>query len=283
VLDKKYQLTKEKINLDEEDGTFLMCFNDFRKIFSKIYICIDFPPSIVGFRITDCWSASESGGLPINNTQEEFISWAKNPQYYLKLTKDSTVFISLLQKDGRMTKNRFPYAEYTNKACIVIASVNGKQKINRFDEINAIEITPIRQHRENSVYKDLPKGEYIIIPSIMQKGKTGEFALELYFPDVLKNIKTEDDRELLTYTKIEKLGSNFKSCRLIDDERADSIHQVNEMKKIFIYSHFQSILKDDDDNEYNSKGKNGNKNNPNNRKTKAVGNSKKKNENEEYY
>ena len=31
-LNKKYRGTNEKINLSQEDGTFLMCFSDFRKI-----------------------------------------------------------------------------------------------------------------------------------------------------------------------------------------------------------------------------------------------------------
>ena len=50
-LNKKYKETNEKINLSQEDGTFLMCFSDFRQIFNKLYICKNFPPSYIGIRI----------------------------------------------------------------------------------------------------------------------------------------------------------------------------------------------------------------------------------------
>ena len=33
-LNEKYKGTNEKINLSQEDGTFLMCFSDFRQIFN---------------------------------------------------------------------------------------------------------------------------------------------------------------------------------------------------------------------------------------------------------
>ena len=38
-LNKKYKVTHEKINLSQEDGTFHMCSNDFRKLSNKLFIC----------------------------------------------------------------------------------------------------------------------------------------------------------------------------------------------------------------------------------------------------
>ncbi len=79
-----------------------MCFSDFRKIFNKLFVCIDFlPDSYVGVRFFDEWTEQDSGGIPLNNTEDEFYKWASNPQYYLKLERDSDVSISLLQKDGK--------------------------------------------------------------------------------------------------------------------------------------------------------------------------------------
>lgn len=102
ILDKRYEGTRERPQLEDEEGTFLMCFSDFRKIFNKLFVCIDFPDSFVGVRFADEWSENESGGIPVNNTEDEFLKWAQNPQYYMKLEKDSDVSISLLQKDGKI-------------------------------------------------------------------------------------------------------------------------------------------------------------------------------------
>ena len=38
-LNKKYKVTHEKINLSQEDGTFRMYSNDFRKLSNKLFIC----------------------------------------------------------------------------------------------------------------------------------------------------------------------------------------------------------------------------------------------------
>ena len=38
-LNKKYKVTHEKINFSQEDSTFHICFNDFRKLSNKLFIC----------------------------------------------------------------------------------------------------------------------------------------------------------------------------------------------------------------------------------------------------
>ena len=35
IINKKYKVTHEKINLSQEDGIFHICFSDFRKIFNS--------------------------------------------------------------------------------------------------------------------------------------------------------------------------------------------------------------------------------------------------------
>ena len=39
IINKKYKVTHEKINLSQEDGIFHICFGDFRKIYNKLFIC----------------------------------------------------------------------------------------------------------------------------------------------------------------------------------------------------------------------------------------------------
>ena len=38
-LNEKYKVTHEKINLSQEDDTFHMYSNDFRKLSNKLFIC----------------------------------------------------------------------------------------------------------------------------------------------------------------------------------------------------------------------------------------------------
>ena len=38
IINKKYKVTHEKINFSQEDGTFHICFNDFRKLSNKLFI-----------------------------------------------------------------------------------------------------------------------------------------------------------------------------------------------------------------------------------------------------
>ena len=77
-----------------------MCFSDFRKLFNKISICVDLPSSFIGVRYYDAWTVTESGGIPVENTVEEFESFANNPQYYISCTNQTLCHIAINQKDG---------------------------------------------------------------------------------------------------------------------------------------------------------------------------------------
>ena len=39
IINKKYKVTHEKINLSQKDDTFHMYSNDFRKLSNKLFIC----------------------------------------------------------------------------------------------------------------------------------------------------------------------------------------------------------------------------------------------------
>ena len=49
VLQEKYKGTTEKFSLEDEDGTFFMCFSDFRKIFKNARIAIINPDNVGDF------------------------------------------------------------------------------------------------------------------------------------------------------------------------------------------------------------------------------------------
>lgn len=192
-----------------------MCFSDFRKLYTKIFVSIDFPPSFVGFRFYDKWTEEESGGLPINNTEQEFKSWANNPQYYINIKKSTVVFISLLQNDGRLTKSKFPFPEATRKACLIISKVQGKNSLEAFDDKKTFLISPVRQHRENSLYTILPKGEYVISCCILKQGEIGSFCLQIYLEDNLleKNKNTLNFFDKMEFTYVERLNDKNKNVK----------------------------------------------------------------------
>ena len=257
LLDEKYKNTQEKINLDDEDGTFLMCFSDFRKIFNKIFVCVDFPPEILSVRFTkDAWNSNSSGGVPINNTPDEMKDWGKNPQYWIKLNSPSEITISVIQKDGRSYNDAFPYANFVKKCCLIIMRTENKKRMEVFDGNAVVNISPIRMGRENTVSLNFEKGEYLIVPSIFKKGEFSEFQLEVHFPDVIKGkYKTSDNLlNFIENTQFERLGDPSIKPELIAEDMADQIEDFDSEslinKKKFILSKMREMIdiQDDGDN-----------------------------------
>ena len=189
----------------------MMCFSDFRQIFNKLFICIDFSPKFIGIRFRDKWTINESGGLPIKNTATEALEFAKNPQYYMSFSRQTKCFISLQQNDGRLTKEKFPYASSTKKTCLVIFRVNSKKKLTRFEENQIVKISSIKQHRENGIHHEFEKGQYIIVPAINKLGETGDFVLDFFFEDELEdNFEKSNFLNKLKNNVIERLEPKNK-------------------------------------------------------------------------
>jgi hypothetical protein len=195
-------------------------------------------------RFIDGWSSSESGGLPVKNTEPEFIAWAKNPQYYLKVNKDITLYMALLQPDGRMTRCKFPYPETTKKACIIISKALGKKRLTSFTETEHVFISPVRQHRENSVFRTLLPGEYIVSLCCLTQGDTGVFCFELYVEDSFVDSSYDDTNFTKKFknTYIERLGNPNVVAKLMKETSVEEIQELNEKKKIFMYQQFKTML-----------------------------------------
>lgn len=195
-------------------------------------------------RFIDGWTSAESGGLPVKNTEPEFIAWAKNPQYYLKLNRDTSVYMALLQPDGRMTKSKFPYPETTKKACIIISKALGKKRLTSFTETEHTFISPVRQHRENSVFRTLSAGEYIVSLCPLSQGDVGVFCFELYVEDSFVDSNYDDTNFTKKFknTYIERLGNSKISAKLMKETSVEEIQELNEKKKIFMYQQFKTML-----------------------------------------
>jgi hypothetical protein len=195
-------------------------------------------------RFIDGWTRSESGGLPVKNTEPEFIAWSKNPQYYLRLSKETTVYMALLQPDGRMTRAKFPYPETTKKACIILSKANGKNRLSSFTETEHVFISPVRQHRENSVFRNIPPGEYIVSLCCLNQGDTGVFCFELYIEDSFVDSNYDDTNftKKLKNSYIERLGNSNVLAKLMKETSVEEIQELNEKKKIFMYHQFKTML-----------------------------------------
>ena len=257
VLKKKYEDTSEKIDFSKNDGTFLMRYSDFRKIFNNIFFCQNFPPNFIGVRFYDEWTKENSGGLPLHNTTQELIDFFRNPQYYFQIKKPGKIIISLLQNDGRLYGAKFPFEEYVKKVCLIIFKTNSDDPIDSFNK--RLDQTVITQRRDLSIELNLEKGSYIAIPSLKDKGVCTTFYLEFYFEDeLIENTKNNKfNFSQLKYTTIKRLRGESK-CELINEYIASEMKMTSKNKLDFIISAFQYSLKNEEQNQnqMNKKGNN---------------------------
>jgi hypothetical protein len=86
---------EEQFDIDDDDGTFLMNFDNWSENFTNLFINIDFPEDWTGIRFLSAWTKSNSGGIPHKTDQALFNDFARNPQFLLKPIKDTEVIFSL--------------------------------------------------------------------------------------------------------------------------------------------------------------------------------------------
>eukprot|EP01017_Pseudomicrothorax_dubius_P040658 TRINITY_DN6396_c0_g1_i2.p1 TRINITY_DN6396_c0_g1~~TRINITY_DN6396_c0_g1_i2.p1 ORF type:complete len:257 (-),score=63.04 TRINITY_DN6396_c0_g1_i2:90-860(-) len=107
----------------QRDGCFWMCVEDFidEKNFKNFYVCRIFDPTIwTKYELKGKWDEATAGGFP--NPQNTAAKLEKNPQYGLKASKKTTVFIELTQPEGDgMFKGKVPLHFFVqkNESCIV--------------------------------------------------------------------------------------------------------------------------------------------------------------------
>ena len=61
-----------------EDGSFLMCYSDWRSVFNSLFISVNFKDSWTALRYSSRWTLKDSGGLP-GKSEESKVLWAQNP------------------------------------------------------------------------------------------------------------------------------------------------------------------------------------------------------------
>jgi hypothetical protein len=67
------------------DGSFLIPFEDWCKVYNNLFLCLDFPPEWTGWRFEGQWTEQNCGGTPTDGTKEACKLWGKNPQYEFEM------------------------------------------------------------------------------------------------------------------------------------------------------------------------------------------------------
>lgn len=182
----------EQVNLDQpaDDGSFFMDYNDWKDIFSTLFINLDFPEKWSGVRFDSQWTECNSPGLPVTNTDDAKRKYAENPQFKIIPANDTELLISMSQTGGRLPlkkngKNiyyKYPFAETLNYACLAIFRVDpGDAYLKAFDKNRMVFLSPVKRERENSGRVKLKGGEtYIAVPSCEVAGTLGDVFLNVY-------------------------------------------------------------------------------------------------------
>uniref|UniRef100_A0A7S3KEW9 Calpain catalytic domain-containing protein n=1 Tax=Euplotes crassus TaxID=5936 RepID=A0A7S3KEW9_EUPCR len=227
----------EKFEIGEEDGTFIINFEDWSTIYNKLYVTIDFPPSWTGFRFTDSWNKGNSGGLPMPSAgitaKDAQISWGKNPQYLINQNKNGTVefFFSLAQNDGRIEgKYIFPFVEIIDPICLIIYPAEDGKAVSKFDgsKVNPAWISTVVEHKEVSLRAMLPKGKYIVVPSQRQPSSDERpYYLSIYFNGSIGEV---------SFKNLKNPGNNGEEIKEEDEEI-----EVSQLRQDIIKTRLEDI------------------------------------------
>jgi len=197
----------EQFELEDDDGTFFMDYDEWKDIFSQVFLNVDFPDEWTGVRFKSAWTSQNSGGLP-NKMQESVLRrYAKNPQFFIKASNDTELLFAMQQTGGRLPVNGkyhdYPFKEVLNFANVSVFRLEeGQQYLDKFNKKAVEFISPVKRERENAGRLMLKAGQsYVIIPSCETPDTTGEVYLSLYCKCELRDIDIKrvfhpDDRNI---------------------------------------------------------------------------------------
>ena len=179
----------EQFDLDADDGTFLIHYDEWKDNFSTLFLNNDFPEDWTGVRFKSKWDSSlgNASGLPVKYEKAQLENYAKNPQFLIKPENDCEIMISMTQTGGRLPMFKGCYYDYPFSETLLYAQVaifkieEHEESLMSFDKDKIAFMSPIKRERENSGRCQLKKGQkYIIVCSTELEGQNGEFYLSVY-------------------------------------------------------------------------------------------------------
>lgn len=169
-----------------DDGEFWMSLEDFCHNFHKLNVCRNVNNPVFGRKelesVVGCWTVDDdplmnrSGGC--YNNRDTFL---QNPQYIFTVPEDGhKVIMSLQQKDLRTYRRMGRPDNY------IIGFELFKVEMNRRFRLHHLYI---QERAGTSTYIDtrtvflskyLKKGNYVLVPTMFQHGRTSEFLLRIF-------------------------------------------------------------------------------------------------------
>ena len=190
AIKEKWKDEAELVEKENDDGAFFMSFYDFIRIWHNLSISKNFPDRYTGYRFLSEWNEKTSGGTPYSSDPRLMTAYMKNPQFIVKITKPTHIFMSLGQEDGRI-KSRgeipFPYNGLIHPLSLCVFKLEANEdRLEAFDGGRLINPPFIKNYRDVQVDIMLNEGKYAVVPSTKNEGLFGNFFLSIYF-DCEKN------------------------------------------------------------------------------------------------
>ena len=92
----------EQFDMDADDGTFFMSYEDWVDNFSTLFLNNNFPDDWTGVRFKSGWTELNSGGIPNCYQKDVRDRFARNPQFLIECKEDTELMFSLTQTGGRL-------------------------------------------------------------------------------------------------------------------------------------------------------------------------------------
>eukprot|EP00762_Andalucia_godoyi_P003028 ANDGO_04123.mRNA.1 Calpain-type cysteine protease ADL1 len=151
-----------------DDGAFYMSFEAFIENFPTLYLCRVVPKTWKKAEALGEWKGETAGGS-VNNAAK----FTKNPQYLLKVTKPTTVYILLAQVLDVVDASSFYHMGF------MVFNKNGL-RCAKATKSTLIHATTYSNMREVSAELTLEPGQYTIVPSTFDAGMERPFVLTAY-------------------------------------------------------------------------------------------------------
>jgi len=164
------------------DGTFFMCFSDFIKYYSRIYVL-----RMLSDTVGEVWSKASFEGEWKGESAAgcaNHANWLNNPQYALRILKPNTkIFVNLSQPDLRYVLKKSLAAinkEYDPIGLYVLKAKDLKYRKKSSLPDERVATSTITTVRDLSYEFTIPPGDYVVVPCTFTPGIQLKFGLCLY-------------------------------------------------------------------------------------------------------